>query len=201
MAAAKKSNSDRILELASKLDHEGRAELQKLGVSIPIFDADPKKAGSVSVYGYRCKGCGDTALEFVGNRFAWADGSENDQPDPQIRMSEQPIMQSRQGGPIANRSVIRCQCCGTTIHSNHGYPDPRCFILLEEHERNQEALTKRRRSALGARENTRIPQSAMVQDVDPTAVLAPGASDVTSEFVDSTELEGEIAAEDREALS
>lgn len=199
MAQARKTKIEKLLEDASKLTPEERAELRKMGVNMPIFGEDQAREGSLSVYGYKCKGCGDIALEFVGSQFAWRDGSTDPKPDPQIPMSEQPIMQSRQGGSIANRTAIRCQCCGTTIHTTHGYPDPRLFVLLEEHHRQQEALARRRRSAIGAREDTRLPQSELMRQVDPESALAPHALGVTSEYNDETSLDG--VEMDEEALA
>lgn len=200
MAQARKTTAEKILDSAAKLSPEEREDLRRLGVNLPIFTDDPTK-NAVSTKGYRCKGCGELALEFVGHKFQWKDGTQNDFPDPQIQMSQQPIMQSLRGGAIENRSVIRCQHCGQTIHTTHGYPDPRLILNIDEHARSQEQHRIRRRQALGQREETMLPQDDRVRHADPTQVLKPGLEGVTSEFHDETSVDAsELDSEAREAI-
>lgn len=108
-----KTTLQELADVARKLTAEDRQALARAGVVIPAVSADG--FGGKNRCGYRCKYCGQIALEFVGDRFFDDNGEEVALPPTHQTIDQIAWCQPLRHPSEINRSRPLCQNCGSIV--------------------------------------------------------------------------------------
>ncbi len=95
-----------FLTAASRLGPDARAQMMRMGISIP----DVVNSDTEIRFGYLCTHCGKIALEFVGTTFVDYQGVSHDTIPVGVRFADLPWRQSLPQQRV-NRMVPNCQHC------------------------------------------------------------------------------------------